>query len=752
MRVSRKYAVGIISSALLVISLALGMLWQWQGRAHQRLDIGTPFDDGAVLNFHAAETSAANSSLSFRWSKDASELRLWAFRSDIPAVLTIHMFPPAGASRSVTLAVGGQKLGDVTLGSGMREYRMLLRVPTNREIAIDITSDPQTHAGDSRALAVGIDQIALDELSGPSIFDLVRELWSAPLLPAGLLLIALCALLLRLPTLLIGGLAALTLGALVLLDQLLPAARLRMASYPFAIGITVVTALVLIALLQRRPRLWPNSDAQAVRWIMILFVVTVVLAFTPTVKSDGVGYYVYLHSIMMDGDLNFGNDYRDWPDQKSPNEYLTTQTATGYYLNLFSIGPAILWSPLYGAAHVIMLGGQALGLPWRADGYAQPYFVLTTFASALAGLVMLFGGYRICRRWVGPPTALLAVVTVFLGSNLLYYTMREGGFAHALSAATATIYVLAWLRLEEHPSVRRWAELGAAAGLMVVTYWISAIVLLLPMFTFARLLISALRASPRRRGPQIGRLLLGAGLAAALLALIFSPQMIAWKSIFGSFLTIPQGAGFVTPRAFKGVEMLFAPLHGLLPWTPALFFGMFSLTLLWGRSRYLTITLLVALLAYFLYNAWLPDWHGSGAFGLRRLTLLGPWCMLGLALLFDLLRRWRRLLPAVPAVLMIAWTTFVLIRYDLDLVPHSPGDLRKLSPVSFYLSREIFPLWAVPGWINNNYIVRQVRDMFSGGWNGQFVAIAIIMIAATWTIARLSTRPFVAARGCGPGG
>ena len=72
----------------------------------------------------------------------------------------------------------------------------------------------------------------------------------------------------------------------------------------------------------------------------------------------------------------------------------------------------------------------------------------------------MLAGYRICRRWVAPPTALLAVVTAFLGSNLLYYTLREGGFAHGLSAATATVYVLAWLRLEERPACgagRSWA-------------------------------------------------------------------------------------------------------------------------------------------------------------------------------------------------------------------------------------------------------------------------------------------------------
>ncbi len=87
------------------------------------------------------------------------------------------------------------------------------------------------------------------------------------------------------------------------------------------------------------------------------------------------------------------------------------------------------------------------------------------------------------------------------------------------------------------------------------------------------------------------------------------------------------------------------------------------------RLRLADAALIIALLAYFLYNAWLPDWHGSGAFGLRRLTLLAPWCMLGLALMFDALRRWQTLLPAIPAALMVSWATLVLIRYDLDLNP-----------------------------------------------------------------------------------
>jgi hypothetical protein len=178
----------------------------------------------------------------------------------------------------------------------------------------------------------------------------------------------------------------------------------------------------------------------------------------------------------------------------------------------------------------------------------------------------------------------------------------------------------------------------------------------------------------------------------------------------------------------------------LLPWTPALFVGIFGLALLWRRSGYLAAALIAALVAYFLYNAWLPDWHGSGAFGLRRLTLLAPWCMIGLALLFDALSRRHPLLPAVPAVLLVGWGTFVLIRYDLDLIPHSVGALRRLTPAAFYLSREIFPLWAARGWINSSYILRTLRDLPTTGWDAQLVATMIVMILATWAVMAVARR------------
>src|SRR6476661_8855324 len=206
MRATRRVAPRTIFPALLLL-LAIGASasWQAQGRAHQQIDIGTASDDGAALNFHEAETSTSSPSLTFRWSKDASEVRLWTLGRDATAILTLRMFPPEDEPRSVTLSAGIQPLGTVMLAPGARVYRALLRSPGNQELVIGIASATQIRSKDPRGVVVGLDRITVERLPGARPFDLLRELWLAPLLPAGLLLLALGALLLGLPRLLIGG-------------------------------------------------------------------------------------------------------------------------------------------------------------------------------------------------------------------------------------------------------------------------------------------------------------------------------------------------------------------------------------------------------------------------------------------------------------------------------------------------------------------------------------------------------------------
>ena len=737
MAIRRLSAGWVAGTALLLAALLGGVFWQWQGQRQQFVDVGGVLDEVSAIDFHAPERG--DTTLSYRWSNPAARLRLGAPAPGTLAQVGLRMFAPPQPSgpQRVALSVNGTPIGEVAVVAQPRVYHFMLAAPAGAPLEIGLASPPLVVAGDSRALGVAVDSITLTAIGPARPADLVRQLWAAPYLPAGLLLLAAAALLLRLPPLSAGAAPLLALLALALADRALRDVRLLLAFYLFVAAAVGAAALAFAALLRRAPSLLPTSDRRARVWIVAAFGLTLAATFVPTVRSDGIEYYAYLRSPMVDGDLDFANEYHETPFPQISDKF--RPTITGHYENLAAIGPAIVWSPLYTAGHLIVLAGRQLGMPWQADGYAPPYVVLTVFTSALAGLAIMLVGYRIVRRWVSPPVAALAVITTLLGSNLLYYSMREGSFAHAASGAAATLYVLAWLRLEEQPSVWRWALMGAAAGATALMYWIGALVLVLPVCTFARLLLAALRA-PERHGNQIGRLLLGAAAAAALLLLVFSPQLIAWKIIYGSFLAIPHGNEYIRPRGFQGFKLLFSHLYGLLPWTPAFFVGLAGLPLLWRRSRWLMLCLLVGFLAYFGYNASLARWFGGGSFGLRRMTVLTPWFMIGLALLFAALARWRAIAPAALAALMVAWATLLLVRYDLFLIAHVPEEIAALPAQRFYLSRDTLPFWGLRGWLNNTYLTQQLRAAGTPASLATFLALVAVMVLSTWLVVWLYGR------------
>lgn len=723
-----------MSALLLVLALLAGVLWQWQGRARQHVDVGSAIDAIAVDQFHEPERSDGGPAATYRWSYPSAALQFAAPPPGATALVRLRLFAPPqpDGPQRVAISAGGQRLAEMAVDPRPRTVHMLVAAPSSGSLTIGLDSPRLAVAGDPRELGVAVDSAELDLLDGPSPYDLLRELWSFPLLVWGLLLLALAAWLLRLPPLAVGGAPALAMLLLATADRYLRDARLQLAWYLVVAAAVTAIAVALAEGFRRFPRLLPLDDRRATRWIVLAFAVALAATYIPVIKSDGIEYYAYLRSLAVDGDLNFENEYQQTPFPLLSDKF--QPTATGNYDNLAAVGPAIAWSPLYAVAHAIVVAGRALGMPWRADGYDQPYVVLVTFGSALATLVTMLAGYRIGRRWVGPPAAALAAIAALFGSNLLYYGMREGSFAHALSAAAATLYVLAWLRLEERPSLGRWAALGAAAGAMVIMYWISALTLVLPALTFARLLLAALWGPAERRAAEIGRLVAGGALAAGMLLLVFSPQMIAWKIIYGSFLANPHGGDYVRVREFQGLKLLFSHLYGLLPWTPAFFAGLAGLPLLWRRGRWPTICLAAAFLVYFGYNASLGRWFAGGSFGLRRMTVATPWFVLGLALLLDALRRWRAAIPVALAALMGVWEWLLLMRYDLFLIPHVPEEIGAKPGLWFYVNRDTLPFWAARGWLRAGFFLSQLRAIDSIGPIVVLLVLAAVMALATWAV------------------
>src|SRR5262249_59156708 len=106
-----------------------------------------------------------------------------------------------------------------------------------------------------------------------------------------------------------------------------------------------------------------------------------------------------------------------------------------------------------------------------------------------------------------------------------------------------------------------WLVLGAAAG---------AAVLARPQLAvWALVLPAAAIDDVRRRGAvSVGRLAARWAAGAVAAALVVSPQLVAWKLLYGAWYVVPQGPDFLRWDAPAWSEALFSSRNGLFPWAP----------------------------------------------------------------------------------------------------------------------------------------------------------------------------------------
>lgn len=363
------------------------------------------------------------------------------------------------------------------------------------------------------------------------------------------------------------------------------------------------------------------------------------------VGVDPVGYYVWFRSPMFDGDLQFENEYRSLMLGKIPGDILVDpngpRTATGHLQNAFSLGPALLWSPFLLVAHVVALAGE--GTP---DGYSQPYHSAVFFANAFYGLVATLLVYGALRRWFAAGVSAVSAVAVWAASPLLYYTFGQEAMSHTVSYCCIALFLFAWVRLREREGYLPWVLIGAALGLASLARWQNVTFALVPT-------VDLLARDWKRDFPR----LVACGTATVA---VFLPQMAAWKILYGSFLTIPQGGGFMDWTHPHLLALLFSPSYGLITWTPLMAIGLVGL-FIWpreGRLPYITLT--VAFLAQLYVQA--AAGNVGWAYGMRRMDNCMPLFAIGFALILSRFPLRPRYAVGVLSIFVL-WNFLFVLQY-----------------------------------------------------------------------------------------
>ena len=244
------------------------------------------------------------------------------------------------------------------------------------------------------------------------------------------------------------------------------------------------------------------------------------------VASDGIFYFAPLRSLLVDFDLDFENEYRVLGAE--PGYF--QRTATSRLPNHYSIGPAILWLPAYLVAHAFGL----LGL-YRPTGFGYPYFTAVATATAFGGFAGVVLVYRILRSYFDESAAIPATLLIWLATFHVWYMVFEPSMSHAFAMATVSGLILFAQR--GFRGSRGWFLAGTVAGLVALVRWQNVV------FVPAAL---ALALSKRERPTSAEVLFFALGGI-----LVFSPQLLYWKLLYGTFLLVPQGGAMSTSRRRK---------------------------------------------------------------------------------------------------------------------------------------------------------------------------------------------------------
>ena len=378
---------------------------------------------------------------------------------------------------------------------------------------------------------------------------------------------------------------------------------------------------------------------------IILLAAVFVLRPQWIIGSDGFGYYAYLRSAIFDHDLNFQNEYQMFDNQFGAQTLTYWRTPLDKAGNPFAIGASLLWAPFVGIAYLAQQLFEFAD-PYPLPGYNLPFQValgIGTWFYVFLGLILLF---KALAKIFISRLAFLAVLALFLISGLPYYLIYEPILSHGLSFFVICLLFYGSIRLlkKERPVWFCAVIVGLIIGFCFLIRWQNIIFAIIP------LVIMAHRVKGKEKYPHFLLVLIG-------FSLVSFWQLLVWKILYGSWIFVPQGAGFFDLTSPHLWQFFFSGYHGMFIINPLLLLGIIGLFIALRKHTLLTVLLLITLALQIYLNAGLADWFAGGSFGARR--MVGSYFIIafGLASLFSLVKN-KKIIVYFLAILILGGTVF----------------------------------------------------------------------------------------------
>ncbi len=403
------------------------------------------------------------------------------------------------------------------------------------------------------------------------------------------------------------------------------------------------------------------------------------LAFLP-IRSDGVGYYLYLPAVFIDHDLTlettikrqFGGKAEEWMG-------VARYPATGRLLNRYPIGEAVMLSPFFIVGHLM---AKLLGV--TADGFSWPY----QLTAAFAGLFYLIAGLNLLRnilsQYFSLPTTFFTLLAITFGTNLFHYGTCDNIFSHIFSFFLFCALLYLTNKIYQQPDKLAFILLGIVGGLLTIVRPTNILFLIsVPLLNVDG--IETFKTRLKFITDQLSKVLS----SAMAYLLMIAPLLLYWKFITGRWLVNSyQGLSFnwTNPEI---INVLLSVRKGLFFWSPLLIIaliGLFFVSRYW-KGIFLPAIILLLLHTY-VVSSW-PAWWYGGSFGHRAFTETLPIFAIGYAALLETTRKkplLHRSVLITSCLLMLLSIKF-MIQYWNGVIPYDESTIGILTSTFFQLAK-----------------------------------------------------------------
>lgn len=422
--------------------------------------------------------------------------------------------------------------------------------------------------------------------------------------------------------------------------------------------------------------------------MLAIFVILTPIALTPWIHgTDGVGYYVYIRSAVINHNLDFADEYAHY-SKIFPYIWYTKDSTTGAIINQYLVGTSLAWAPFFilGHAFAILLG-------YPRDGYSAPYVTAVSFGSSLYGFLGILLAYKFSKRYFPTNDSFLSAIGVWLASSLPYYMWLDPSMSHAVSSFLVSLFLYVTCVRDSRHGIMRHLLTGFSLGLLVITRPEGFVFVVIPCFLYFR------EVKERVWSHRIEFFSRNNFVFISSLLLSILPQFVVWEYLRGTFFPAPVNVIWTADTWLFLPRVFVSPLHGLFYWTPVTLFAILGAFLLTRTEhierKMLGIGILVSVLIQaILINGWYW-WYAPYSYGQRFfLNATAPFVG-GLACFLTRVRvKLRHSWPQYALVIfLITWNFGLMIQFGIGMI--GPNDPVSLLTVVYNDFRILPRIWEI---------------------------------------------------------